>query len=156
MWCVVRRWMVLGGGRGEGWGVCLLLLLPVVYRPGVSKKGNIRLRQGTRDVREQSCDGWFFWCPFGTILSSLLRLRQVQPRCGGWAGRFGGGYTIRVVAKQEPRHGGGVVSRARGQIGFSEAAAAAVRLVGWVWWVLVGWGIKLLLKQNVTEGQNVR
>lgn len=61
-----------------------------------------------------------------------------------------------VVAKQEPRHGGGVVNRARGQIGFSVAAAAAVRLVGWVGLVVGGLGDQTSLKQNVTEGQNIR
>lgn len=83
-----------------------------------------------------------------TFASGPASLRRL---CG--AGRYGG-YT--VVAKQEPRHGGGVANRARGQIGFSEDAAAAVRLVGWVVVDGVGWGIKLLSNKNVTEGQNVR
>ena len=88
--------------------------------------------------------------PVWDVGPRLLRLRRVQPRCGGCAGRFGG-YT--VVAKQEPRHGGGVVSRARGQIGFSEAAAAAVGLIGLV---VVGWGIKLLSNKTSQRGANVR
>lgn len=46
------------------------------------------------------------------------------------------------------------MSRARGQIGFSEAAAAAVRLVGWVGGG--GLGIKLLSNKTSQRGKMSR
>lgn len=123
-----------GGGRGERLGRLFAAAAACCLPVGDVEKGNIRLRQGSRVGSRAVLSG--FSVPGGP--PRMLRLRrQVQPRCGGCAGRFGG-YT--VVAKQEPRHGGGVVSRARGRIGFSEAAAAAVRF-GWLglvgggsWW----------------------
>lgn len=87
---------------------------------------------------------WEVGLRLATFASGPASLRRL---CG--AGRFGG-YT--VVAKQEPRHGGGVVSRARGQIGFSEDAAAAVRLAGWVVVDSGGLGDQTSFKQKRHRG----